>query len=339
MGIVASASVKSSIVLVALCSVCTETTFGFQLGTRRRSKFASRGFPSTVLLSSSASAADGSQQISPTKFPIRNATYWESAIRGPPRETKPDYENIVGPLGRKIDKLFLTVFRKALAEHTQLNSTYATDDFRGITDIALKMNRKYPNRTIVQQKALDVLKSLFPFWLPSAYARLFASPFPKFSARMNAWATKVAGTWLMGECEINDVVAAGPDGEDAVIVGPNQGLLVKRCRFLEESGCASVCVNSCKIPTQAFFAQEMGLPLTMEPNYETFECQFSFGKVPNEADELEAKNVPCLMRCPTAGSIRKQHSATTPMQVPKETSTITDTILSRPCDLMENTSK
>ena len=27
-------------------------------------------------------------------------------------------------------------------------------------------------------------------------------------------------------------------------------MLVERCRVLEESGCASVCINSCKVPTQ-----------------------------------------------------------------------------------------
>ena len=119
---------------------------------------------------------------------------------------------------------------------------------------------------------------------------------------MNAWATWVAGQWLMGECEINDVEVDG--GKE----GKNQGLLVKRCRFLEEAGCASVCVNSCKIPTQNFFAQDMGLPLTMEPNYETFECQFSFGKTPTLETEMEAMNTPCLMRCPTAGALREWHS-------------------------------
>lgn len=38
---------------------------------------------------------------------------------------------------------------------------------------------------------------------------------------------------------------------------------VCRCRYLEETGCASVCINSCKLPTQRFFAEDMGLPLTM----------------------------------------------------------------------------
>jgi Beta-carotene isomerase D27-like, C-terminal len=38
-------------------------------------------------------------------------------------------------------------------------------------------------------------------------------------------------------------------------------LQVKRCRYLEDAGCASVCVNTCKVPTQEFFMKDMGLPL------------------------------------------------------------------------------
>ena len=111
----------------------------------------------------------------------------------------------------------------------------------------------------------------------------------------------MAGQWLMGECEINDIEIDGK-------IMKGQGLLVKRCRFLEESGCASVCVNSCKIPTQKFFIEDMGLPLTMTPDYETHECQFSFGRVPTQQDDLDAIGTPCLSRCPTAGSMRKWHN-------------------------------
>ena len=118
---------------------------------------------------------------------------------------------------------------------------------------------------------------------------------------MNAWATLMGGTWLMGECELNDCEVDGGG------IGENQGLLVKRCRFLEESSCASVCVNSCKIPTQKFFNEDMGLPLTMTPDYETGECQFSFGLTPTEETEFEAKNTPCLMSCPSAGKLRSWH--------------------------------
>jgi Beta-carotene isomerase D27-like, C-terminal len=144
---------------------------------------------------------------------------------------------------------------------------------------------------------------MFPSWMPPAYAVLFSKPFPAFSARMNAWATKMGGTWLMGECDINDVMS--DDG--TVIVGRQQGLLVKQCRFLQESQCASLCVNSCKIPTQNFFRTEMGLPLTMTPNYDTFECQFAFGVLPTVETELVAMTTPCLMQCPSRGTLRDGH--------------------------------
>ena len=320
---------RSGFILVFLCIFGAKWSLGFQVPSLVSFQSTRNGRQDAIL--SSTWATDGSSQ--PVGHGrIQNSTFWESAIRGPPKETKPDYENIVGPLGRTMDMLFMVVFRKALAKHTNLDSDRPVNDFKGITDIALQMNRRYPDRTQVQVRALDVLKSLFPPGLPRAYAKLFSGPFPAFSARMNAWATRVAGTWLMGECEINDIVLEGPNGEE--VVGVNQGLLVKRCRFLEESGCASVCVNSCKIPTQTFFSQEMGLALTMEPNYETFECQFSFGKMPGEQEELEAKNVPCLMRCPTAGSIRKQHGAAGARRNMEEQASEAASL--RPCELMEN---
>jgi hypothetical protein len=34
-------------------------------------------------------------------------------------------------------------------------------------------------------------------------------------------------------------------------VDKGMGVLVERCRYLEQSGCASICINSCKVPTQA----------------------------------------------------------------------------------------
>lgn len=71
-------------------------------------------------------------------------------------------------------------------------------------------------------------------------------------------------------------------------------------------------VNACKIPTQNFFIEDMGLPLTMTPDYETHECQFTFGKLPDAKEELEAKNTPCLSRCPSAGGMRKWHDGSVP---------------------------
>ena len=165
--------------------------------------------------------------------------------------------------------------------------------------------------------------NMFPPWLPNWYRILFAQPFPQFSARMNAAVTAALGVWLMGECTVNDIlVPVDPTttaNETTVwAVGPNQGVLVTRCRFLEESQCASICLHSCKIPTQNFFQQQMGVPLLMEPNYTTGQCQFSFGVVPNVTTETLLVQTPCLTRCPTAGSYRRYHQGGGASHPPKE---------------------
>ena len=81
-----------------------------------------------------------------------------------------------------------------------------------------------------------------------------------------------------------------------------QGVLVERCRVLEESGCVSVCLNVCKMPTQDFFTKEVGLPLTMNPNYETFECQFCFGATPPPPEEGATTGA---SRCPSRGGQKR----------------------------------
>lgn len=239
-----------------------------------------------------------------------------STVEGPPVSTKPDYSSIHGPLGPLIDNILMSTFRTKLSERLDRSdnsirikdSPLATNDFKGIIELTTTMNSQYTNRTQIQEIARDVLVSLFPTFILDRYPTWFANPFPEFSAKMCAWATVVGGTWLMGECAVNDIpdmVEGNGNGGD----GKNQGVLVKRCRFLEEAQCASMCVNSCKVPTQNFFRKNMGLPLTMTPDYETGECQFAFGKVPTEEEERLAKDTPCLMRCPSGGSMRGWHAA------------------------------
>jgi hypothetical protein len=285
---------------------------------------------------------------------------------GPDPATKPDYENLVGPLGRFLDGVFLRVFRDKLAEQVLgdvddndddddddtiiLNSSSSNGtvlvasqqirrtktatldrwlkerahrpaNYTDIVQLAAALNARFANNPVeVARRARLVLQNLFPPWLPAAYAALFSRPFPGLAARMNARVTAVAGVWLMGECTVNDVPLLGISsvpsssrtdssraGPNFTMMGRGQGVLVTRCRFLEESQCASVCVNSCKLPTQSFFLDGMGLPLVMEPDYATGSCQFSFGRVPDIETERAALATPCLSQCPTAGSYRIHH--------------------------------
>ena len=65
----------------------------------------------------------------------------------------------------------------------------------------------------------------------------------------------------MGPLELRDLEETPEVGD-----GINQLVYVKRCRFLEQSGCASVCVNACKFPTQDLFNGDMGVPICVEIN-------------------------------------------------------------------------
>jgi hypothetical protein len=91
---------------------------------------------------------------------------------------------------------------------------------------------------------------------------------------------------------------AGLFGVNGESPGYRQGVLLERCRVLEEGGCASVCLNVCKLPTQQFFNEVVGLPVTLEPNYETFECRFVYGKTPPPPELDKAFNTPCFSQCP-----------------------------------------
>jgi hypothetical protein len=90
-----------------------------------------------------------------------------TAVAGPTLESKPDYENMVGPLGRRMDRLFCTLFRRELAAQVGgADSTLEADDYQGIIELAARMNREIPHREEIQQRAQTVLRNLFPSWMP-----------------------------------------------------------------------------------------------------------------------------------------------------------------------------
>jgi hypothetical protein len=135
---------------------------------------------------------------------------------------------------------------------------------------------------------------------------IFARNFLGFAEKLNAWVTWWAAQWLMGTCTLEDVAEEDMGSMVGGLDGRAQLLRVHRCRYLEESQCASICVNTCKMPTQAFFNEDMGVPMVMEPNYDTLECKFKFGVRPSPADEAEARATPCFATCDQR-SLRTAH--------------------------------
>lgn len=205
------------------------------------------------------------------------------------------------------DGLFMSTFRKSLARELQMTESSFEPGYAGLIKMIRVLHDSRPNVAEVSASSRRALRNLFPNWPPFAppgqvgllfwFGVLFALPFPAFSARLNALVTKFAATWLMGPCVIEDLTG-GAHG----LGGRGQKLLVKRCRYLEEAGCASICLHTCKLPTQAFFNEDMRVPMRMTPNYETFECAFEFGYSPSEEEEQAARAVPCFAACGSARS-------------------------------------
>lgn len=142
----------------------------------------------------------------------------------------------------------------------------------------------------VSNRSKSILVRLFPPGLLPAYKVLFGS-FPSFSAWMNTRVTQWTTQWLMGNSTVQDLELA--DGT----MKSQQLLIVERCRFLEESGCIQTCIHACKVPTQNFFYEEMGLPVTLTPNMTDLSCRFSFGVVPVRIQEDVNLRHPCLSQC------------------------------------------
>ena len=220
------------------------------------------------------------------------------------------YASDAGPLGRLVDLACESAFRSSLAREAGGDDN--TPGFEGIINLAQKLVAVEPRSAAATRiRARGVLRGLFPDWPPSPgeqpgllwwFTRLFARPFPEFSAKLNARVTWAAGGWLMGPLELRDLEEAPEVGD-----GINQLVYVKRCRFLEQSGCASVCVNACKFPTQDLFNGDMGVPMRIEPDYETLSCSFKFGVAPSVDDEAAALSTPCFSACPSGGALRAEH--------------------------------
>ena len=82
----------------------------------------------------------------------------------------------------------------------------------------------------------------------------------------------------------------------------NQLVFVKRCRFLEQSGCASVCVNACRVPTQDLFNGDMEVPMRIE-QFETRLSQvrprshLNSDRMRRAGDAVAHTRVPVRARC------------------------------------------
>ncbi|XP_027164471.1 beta-carotene isomerase D27, chloroplastic isoform X2 [Coffea eugenioides] len=163
-----------------------------------------------------------------------------------------------------LDNLFLHLFRAKMVRETGWESEKPGYD--GLIEVANHLTIGRSNSETIQA-SVRILRSLFPPLLLELY-RILVAPLAqgKVAAAMIARVTALSCKWLMGQCQVNSVPL--PDGSSLM-----SGVFVERCKYLEESKCVGVCINTCKLPTQTFFHDYMGVPLLMEPNFTDYSCQ------------------------------------------------------------------
>ncbi|KAL3329880.1 hypothetical protein AABB24_033975 [Solanum stoloniferum] len=200
------------------------------------------------------------------------------------------------PLGQKtkyndglFEKAFMTLFARKMEnfgaskkESDQKKKGFFGYDYDSFVDVSRKVMQGR-SRLQQQQVVREVLMSMLPPGAPAQFRKLF--PPTQWAAEFNAAITVPFFFWLVGPSEVVEVEVDG--------VKQKSGVHIKKCRYLENSGCVGMCVNMCKIPTQDFFTNEFGLPLTMNPNFEDMSCEMIYGQVPPPFEEDPVSKQPC----------------------------------------------
>lgn len=191
-----------------------------------------------------AAAAPVPRRVAPPRSRRRPATARpRAAAAAPPPAPAADDGPSDGPAAR----LAIALFRFVMRPYVGRNS--ARPGYAGLVDdCRTVMVRNTP----AEQRAI-VTRVLSTMFVAPRGPRLFRENFAD-KPEINAKITPPFFRWLVGPAEVND----SPETEV-----PGTGVLIEKCRFLDESGCRGLCLSMCQGPTQAFFTEELGLPLRM----------------------------------------------------------------------------
>ena len=185
-----------------------------------------------------------------------------------------------------LDRLFIWLFSYKMSQ--ALGTGTKLSGYSGVVDLSKQIMQ---GRSAQQQQIVvaQILQSFIP--VPVTWAiRTFFAP-TRLVCVLNAWFAARMFGWLVGPCEVAEAEIDLPDG---TVRSQPSAVQIEKCRYLADSGCVGMCVNMCKVPTQEFFTEKFGIPLTMKPNFEDLSCQMIFGQIPPLPEVDDAYQQPCL---------------------------------------------
>eukprot|EP00933_Yihiella_yeosuensis_P005490 TRINITY_DN110009_c0_g1_i1.p1 TRINITY_DN110009_c0_g1~~TRINITY_DN110009_c0_g1_i1.p1 ORF type:complete len:366 (+),score=47.08 TRINITY_DN110009_c0_g1_i1:27-1100(+) len=161
-----------------------------------------------------------------------------------------------------------------------------------------------------QNYGVEVLKGAIPGPIALASKTLFTSirqsPWPEallpIARALLSLVGPNVGRWLVGHSRILNLkeedevlrrptFSLPPAGGDESSGAPI--LLIEKCKFLEAvGGCKGLCMNMCKAATEQYLAEEMALPVYMDPNLEDYSCRMVFMR-----SALPPQNDPAYAQC------------------------------------------
>ncbi|XP_015891384.3 beta-carotene isomerase D27, chloroplastic [Ziziphus jujuba] len=139
---------------------------------------------------------------------------------------------------------------------------------------------------------IQALEKAFPRPILSLIKMLL--PQSKFAREYFAIFTTLFFAWLVGPCEVRESELNGRREKNVV--------RIKKCRFLEQTNCVGMCNNLCKIPSQTFIKESLGMPVYMVPNFEDMSCEMIFGQEAPASKDDPALNQPCYKLCNNSNS-------------------------------------
>lgn len=182
-------------------------------------------------------------------------------------------------------------------------------EFAGIMNAVREVNDMDGTARDVQIRAKRVFAGILPAlgigFVPPIWKKLIAPNAPEwFSNYAFVLVFTNLFPWLMGPMEgVDHVDVPTPKWLTKTFANAPktirlpQAVKAERCRFLETSQCASVCVNTCKAPSQEWLKEDFGMDLHIQPNYDDFSCQWKFNTTPPPLYEDAAVMVPCFAKC------------------------------------------
>ncbi|CAL9213514.1 unnamed protein product [Arabidopsis halleri] len=193
-------------------------------------------------------------------------------------------------------KIAINYLSKNLQDAAGISSSSKSTDYDRLVDTATRVARNFDTK----QQHEFVLSSLDRA-LPTVISSLIKMAFPpsKLSRELFALFTTISFAWLVGPSEVRETEVNGRKEKSVVYI--------EKCRFLEQSNCVGMCTHICKIPSQIFIKNSLGMPIYMEPDFNDLSCKMMFGREPPEIEDDPAMKQPCFEFCKSNKSYGVKH--------------------------------